>query len=97
MNLARAYSRYNRLHFRSRLPRAICRFGRLSDCIAQVTFSDPPQIVVHTRIKRFSKKLVLFSLLHEMAHLSSGDAGHGPKWQREMRRLARSGAFDTLW
>lgn len=38
------------------------------------------------------------TLLHEMAHLATSEEveEHGPKWKREMRRLYRIGAFDTL-
>jgi hypothetical protein len=97
MNLDRTYARYNRLYFRNSLPRnTIVKFGRLSDCIAEVTWAEPPIIVIHKRFRPW-KKLVLFSLLHEMAHLGSEDFGHGQAWQREMMRLARAGAFATLW
>lgn len=39
------------------------------------------------------------TLLHEMAHLASEPepAEHGPRWNRIMKRLAKAGAFNTLW
>jgi len=40
-------------------------------------------------------------LLHEMAHVSMVSRGvweaHGKEFHKEMRRLARAGAFDELW
>jgi SprT-like family protein len=42
------------------------------------------------------------TLIHEMAHVSvegkwNRSMGHGKYWQREMKRLAKSGAFDPWW
>lgn len=38
------------------------------------------------------------TLLHEMAHLATLDEAeeHGPRWNREMKRLLRIGAFEGL-
>jgi hypothetical protein len=60
--------------------------------------NDPPRISIATNLRRLPK-VVELTLLHEMAHLSSDDFGHKPGggWHREMRRLARAGAFDNLW
>jgi Zn-dependent peptidase ImmA (M78 family) len=39
-----------------------------------------------------------WTLLHEMVHLFLPDhADHGEKFQKEMLRLARAGAFRNLW
>lgn len=59
------------------------------------------KIKICTRIKKF-RRMVLCTLLHEMAHLSTdlkypGRSGHGHYWQREMKRLANVGAFNGLW
>jgi hypothetical protein len=58
------------------------------------------RIVVQPWLKR-SGKFTLFALLHEMVHLklySQGlDAGHGPRFNRELRRLYRAGAFDNIF
>ena len=50
-------------------------------------------------------RLENFTLLHEMAHVYvrfvlnrwSEYQSHGPVWKKQMRRLARIGAFDDLW
>lgn len=37
-------------------------------------------------------------LLHEMAHLNLGwGVNHGRKFQKEMLRLAKAGAFKGVW
>jgi hypothetical protein len=45
---------------------------------------------------------VCLTLLHEMAHMAvevghNRNMGHGKVWQAEMLRLARAGAFKTIW
>ncbi len=42
------------------------------------------------------------TLIHEMAHMAveikhKRNMGHGKVWQAEMLRLARAGAFKTIW
>jgi len=54
---------------------------------------------------RWSNKLVDMTLLHEMVHLKlfkkyghEVPRGlHGPLFQKEMKRLAKVGAFNRLW
>ena len=40
--------------------------------------------------------IVRHTLLHEMAH-ASGVYNHGPRFDREMLRLAKAGAFNGIW
>lgn len=47
------------------------------------------------RIK-WSSSVWMRTLLHEMVHLKGID-GHGPRFQREMKRLAVRGGFAGLW
>lgn len=55
------------------------------------------EIAISTDLKK-GTKLWKFTLLHEMCHLKHGvTAGHGPKFEAEMLRLARAGAFEGLW
>jgi predicted SprT family Zn-dependent metalloprotease len=51
---------------------------------------------------RHSMRVADFTLLHEMVHLKlrykdTGCSAHGHLFQREMKRLARIGAFNGLW
>jgi hypothetical protein len=42
--------------------------------------------------------MALQTLLHEMVHVKvPSDVEHGKKFNKEMLRLARAGAFDHLW
>lgn len=40
--------------------------------------------------------IVKHTLLHEMVH-ASGVMNHGPRFQKEMLRLANEGAFNGIW
>ena len=57
-------------------------------------------IEISRRLK-FSNKLWGATLLHEMVHLKlrgkEGKSDHGHKFQREMKRLVKLGAFNGLW
>ena len=56
-----------------------------------------PLLLVHQDLRQFSK-LVEFQILHEMAHKALPlRYEHGEKWQGEMMRLAKAGAFKDLW
>jgi hypothetical protein len=59
---------------------------------------DSEQIRIAAALKPFVAAWKL-TLLHEMAHAATDTerAEHGPRWNREMRRLYRLGAFDSLW
>lgn len=62
------------------------------------------KIVIDTKLK-FSSNLVRATLLHEMVHeklykkyghdIPRGT--HGPLFQKEMKKLAKIGAFNRLW
>lgn len=94
--LQSAYHDYNRLYFRSQLPSNVMvkwvkmekHYGRAGGGLIEIS----------TYIKNFPDFWQM-TLLHEMAHVAtdSEKADHGPRWRREMRRLARIGAFDKLW
>jgi hypothetical protein len=108
--LAEFYREFNREWFGGRLPadtrlywmpaRMANRSGHLAEVWGTRKQHRPItnfKISVSNRI-RFSSRLVVRVLLHEMAHISTGlGAQHGPRWQREMLRLAKAGAFARLW
>lgn len=92
--LVRSYRIFNSCYFGSRLPEDMeLSWARLK---ADMGYCDSTEIVLDRRLKRWPR-VALSTLLHEMAHLSSGAAGHGPKFQKEMLRLAKVGAFKDIW
>jgi Zn-dependent peptidase ImmA (M78 family) len=58
----------------------------------------PMAIMLNSSLRRNEMKL---TLLHEMAHIRLNDLHisheHGPRFQQEMLRLAKAGAFRKLW
>jgi len=67
---------------------------------------DHANIIIDPKLrKRKMWNYIESILLHEMVHTylwnkherPSAYNGHGKKFQKEMRRLARAGAFDRLW
>lgn len=58
-------------------------------------------IEISSELKRFPIVAELV-LIHEMVHIlmyvrKHNDVGHGPKFQKQMLRLARIGAMARLW
>lgn len=53
-----------------------------------------PLIMIRTDQKDCWVKL---TLLHEMNHVDTEDLSHGRRFQKGMLRLARTGAFNSLW
>ena len=68
-----------------------CQAKKLLAC------ADDKTIILNPWMKK-SGNLTRFTLLHEMVHakLPQG-VHHGPRFQREMHRLARAGAFEKYW
>jgi hypothetical protein len=101
--LKRLYLAYNRLYFGSRLPADLpvtwCR-SLPKELWACMEFDKKPRAIKINASLMGSGQWAKMKLLHEMAHVSvhGKERGeHGPLWHREMRRLARVGAFDDLW
>ena len=56
-----------------------------------------PRIVIHGKLRSWGA-VTRMTLLHEMAHLALPvGVNHGPRFHKEMRRLARLGAFEGSW
>jgi hypothetical protein len=104
--LQRAYRKYNKKYFRNRLPHG-CKvqldknLERRETAVGMylpIDFKPFPcgAILISSRQP---SRFRLFTLLHEMCHLKLRDThwGHGQKFQAEMLRLARAGAFANLW
>ena len=97
--LRRLFRQYNRLYFSGKLPRADIRFAGMDKenylgfC---VFFAGVPEVRINKRIRRWPK-MVRMTLLHEMCHVAlPRRAEHGPRFQREIARLVRDGAFIGL-
>lgn len=99
--LERAYCRYNKAYFNNRLPRISevrVRFRKID----VLGYQCGNEIAINVRFRGYSS-IVLGTLLHEQVHLlldddeSHAKQPHGKKFQKEMRRLARMGAFSEIW
>lgn len=59
------------------------------------------RIRIANEVKKVSPRMARFVLLHEMVHHKLNRkkeyTHHGPLFQKEMLRLARAGAFNSLW
>jgi len=95
-NLSRRFSSLNRRFFGGKLPRdTIVVWMRNRDLMGACILA-PATVSVHQGLRNWPKAAEM-TLLHEMCHLALGNYGHGPTFQREMRRLALAGAFDRIW
>jgi hypothetical protein len=98
-DLRRLFLRLNRTYFRGKLPAdTIVKWGHISSL---GVYSDSmPAVVTINWWCRKSGRVTEWILLHELAHLSVGRKErkhHGPKWYREIGRLARAGAYSALF
>jgi hypothetical protein len=60
----------------------------------------PDVISIDPTLRRLKLKSVIqMTLIHEIAHIAAPEEKnhHGRKWLKEMHRLARLGAFDSIW
>lgn len=106
--LHKLYASYNRRFFAGKLPKdAQIRWSNKPlpcDAVGMCSYDRGDglaEILVSSKLRRWTA-FAYSTLLHEMAHLSLFVGGytrgdHGRKFQREMRRLARVGAFRKLW
>ena len=97
--LRRAYEEYNRKYFENKLPEVdevVLRWSKRELSICGYNKGD--EIVIN-RKDRKRDSIWKMTLLHEMCHLATEheQALHGKLWKKEMRRLARIGAFDKIW
>jgi hypothetical protein len=103
--LRRQYLKYNDIYFDGKLPFDLLVYWEPSDGqLAQtIELECPEQGETELAIRidptlRFSKAMWKMTLLHECCHIKLHPyLGHGQKFQREMLRLARAGAFNRLW
>jgi len=106
--LARWYRQFNRRYFNGELPaeNVILCWEPVEDCDADcakiheaVTDKETDDFLIRIDpIYRTSLRVAKMTLLHEMVHVKLWPhVSHGARFQREMMRLAQSGAFRRLW
>jgi hypothetical protein len=98
-DLRRLAQRYNRCYFHNSLPPIDVRFARIDPgCLGTcLMFSGVAEIRIAKETRRFPN-IAKMTLLHELVHASlPPTVQHGPRFESEMLRLARAGAFRGLW
>lgn len=93
------YRKYNRRYFGGRLPAVDIRFADIDDgCLGIcIVFAGTHEIRIARPIRSWGK-VVKCTVLHEMCHVALPKrVEHGPRFEREMQRLAAAGAFKGLW
>jgi hypothetical protein len=89
------YREYNRKYFGNKLPKAHVKFSGIEGL--GVTHVEWKEIFISKQLKRW-RAIALMTLLHEMVHLSLPPRfNHGPRFNKEMLRLAKAGAFRGIW
>jgi len=107
VGLSNQYLRYNKKYFLGRLPRigVLWRKPYDSNHAAEfVTYTDGVEVIlINPKLKRF-ENYTLQTMLHEMCHVKLRNhpnpkvcTGHGKLFHKEMLRLAKLGAFRSLW
>lgn len=93
------YKHYNKKFWQNRLPDIPVRFANTGKNWGQTHFEghEPAYIEISREAKK-SRAVSLMTLLHEQVHVFLPDRIiHGPKFEAEMLRLAKAGAFKGLW
>jgi hypothetical protein len=105
-SLRRWFLEYNKRYFGNKLPKeCIVKWafqtkewmGRQSWRKLKKGAPKTPIIQVSAKY-RFNKSVAHLTLLHEMVHLALPKrVNHGPRFHKEMLRLAKAGAFSRWW
>jgi predicted metal-dependent hydrolase len=93
------YKRYNKKYWKGRLPDISVRFADTEGAWGHTHFegSEPVYIEINRAVRTWTRT-VKFTLLHECCHVACPvQVEHGPRFDHEMLRLARAGAFHNLW
>ena len=102
------YDKVNRKYFNNQLPQETLVIWRKPFVVGHgaeiVFFKDGRLLILVNPILRKigAENHAIQSLIHEMCHLSlwcqkKNPATHGLLFQNEMKRLAKLGAFNTIW
>lgn len=98
--LARMYAEFNKKYFGNKLPKDMAvrfeylhgKWGR-----TRIYANSRPLFIEISRELCGSMCFAAMTLLHEMVHVKFPHLDHGPKFHKEMKRLARIGAFNNWW
>lgn len=101
MKLRQAFAEYNLRYFDGLLH---CSVG-WSDKIYHRGWlgeydPDSDHVSVSSKLihmERVARMVLLHEMVHALINRQTGDVGHGPRFQKEMTRLADNGVFATLW
>lgn len=101
-DLRRCYLRYNARYFGGKLDKNLeVIFTRLPiDTYGSSEHFEGEWQKIHiNRVFGDHDKFIKMVLLHEMVHVSfiPPNFNHGPRFEAEMLRLAKAGAFRGLW
>ena len=100
--LKRLYDSFNKKYFGNSLPKELPVVFQMLDSQRMMGRTiiyrgrHPMYIEIAVRYKG-NLSLVAMTLLHEMLHVKYPKMDHGPKFHREMLRLAKAGAFKPYW
>ena len=100
-NLREMYRYFNRKYFSNRLPKdmpvSFRKINTLGNTIIHPQTFRPLYIQITDRI-RFSSRLSMATVLHEMLHVAHPEKrGHRGWFDKEMLKLVKRGAMNGLW
>ena len=94
--LEKAFSQYNKKYFQGKLlnpPKSKVCWAELGPLGVQ-----EGNVIYMNKKYRTTDSIWRPTLLHEMVHMyMPKNVWHGPRFQKEMLRLAKAGAFNGLW
>ena len=94
------YLTFNKKHFGNRLPKDLpVVFRKLKGVAGITTFHPQTNRPLYIQINKHAGfSTTMLTLLHEMCHVAIPHVrGHGSRFQAEMQRLAKAGAFKEWW
>jgi hypothetical protein len=96
--LKREFNRINKKYFGGQLPDVGVKWKRYRNADRGCMGICWPEDIEINAAHKSWKKVWGITLIHEMAHLATVEekAQHGPKWEKEMKRLFKMGAFQGL-
>lgn len=100
-NLREFYRIFNKKYFSNRLPKdmpvGFRKIDTLGNTVIHKQTFRPLYIQVNDRLK-FSSRLSMGTVLHEMLHVAYPERrGHRKWFDREMLKLVKRGAMNGLW
>lgn len=107
------FQKFNKLYFKKKFPKSfVVRFSKLDKVIMGVCGNKIVYLkaangyrkervigpILINKKLRNARSIVAMTLLHEMVHAANPELkGHGPKFNKQMLKLAKAGAFNAWW